>query len=62
MTWSITPEQLQNSAYRPRADGAGFRIDIPDNANIAADMVTCHATGAKAEQRYHVCNRLGCDA
>ncbi|MGI9462799.1 MAG: AMP-binding protein, partial [Aestuariivirgaceae bacterium] len=49
MTWSITPSQLQGTAFRASPDGTGFTIDIPATANIASDMVTCHATGPKAD-------------
>ena len=50
MTWSIKPDQLDNTAFHPSPDGRGFTLDIPANANIAADMVTRHATGAKANK------------
>ena len=50
MTWSIKPDQLDNTAFHPTPDGQGFTLDIPANANIAADMVTRHATGAKANK------------
>ncbi len=50
MTWSIKPDQLDNTAFRPTPDGRGFTLEIPANANIAADMVTRHAAGAKANK------------
>ena len=48
MAWRIAPEQLTNTAFRSTGDG--FTLDIPARANIAADMVTRHATGPKADQ------------
>ncbi len=50
MGWSITPEMLANTAFRPEAEGGGFAIDIPPEANIAADMVTRHALSARADR------------
>ncbi len=50
MRWSIKPDQLANTAFHPTPDGQDFTLDIPANANIAADMVTRHATGAKANK------------
>ena len=49
MSGFITPAQLKNTAFRANDDGSGVILEIPENANIAADMVSCHATGAKAD-------------
>ncbi|MDH3667927.1 MAG: AMP-binding protein [Paracoccaceae bacterium] len=48
MTWSIAPEDLAETAFRNT--GTGFTLDIPARTNIAADMVTRHAKGPKANQ------------
>jgi len=50
MSWSPAPADLAGTAFRPRADGQGFAIDIPARANIAADIVTRHAAGAHGDQ------------
>ena len=50
MSWSIGPEDLRNTAFRPKADGNGFVLPIPARANIAADMVSCHANGSLADK------------
>ncbi len=49
MSGFITPSQLKNTAFRANADGTDVILEIPKNANIAADMVSCHASGAKAD-------------
>jgi acetyl-CoA synthetase len=50
MTWSPDAAQLEGTAFRPAADGQGFTLAIPDCANIAADTVTRHARGDRADR------------